>query len=282
MPTHRRSILITGASSGIGLAAAVAMAGRHWRVFATCRREEDRERLACLAGVEPVVMDYAVPATIAACAQSVLQATGGRLDALYNNGAFALPGALEDISTDQLRAVFEANVFGWHDLTRRIIPAMRAQGHGRIVMCSSVLGFMSMPHRGAYSASKYAVEALSDTFRLELRDSGIFVSTIEPGPIRTDFVAKSLIAFEAAVDVSASPFRDDYHRRFKDMAGVLPSRFSKPPEAVVRCLIDACESRRPRPLYRVTLPTRFAALAKRLLPTPLFVAFCAKAAKLER
>lgn len=281
MTTTDRSILITGASSGIGLCAATSMAARGWRVFATVRREADAARLAAIAGVTPLVMDYADPEAVAACVDAVLSATGGRLDALYNNGAGALPGALEDITRAQLTALVESNVLGWHDLTRRIVPAMRAAGGGRIVFCSSVLGFMSMPHRGAYSVTKYAVEALADSYRLELAGSGVSVSTIEPGPIRTGFVRKSLDAFAASVDVEGSVHRDDYRRRLAGMSG-RPSPLSKPPEAVVRCLIHACESRRPKPIYRVTLPTAVASLAKRLMPTRLFVAFSALAARLER
>ena len=279
MTAARRSILITGASSGIGYAAARDMAARGWQVFATHRHPADGERLARLAGVTPLRLDYADAASIAAALDHLLAATGGRLDALYNNGASAVPGALEDLPTAVLRQLFETNVFGWHALTAAVVPVMRAQGHGRIVFCSSVLGFMSMPHRGAYSASKYAVEALADTWRLELEGSGIAVSTIEPGPIRTLFVAKSMQAFTATVDVDASAFRDDYQRRLASPGK--PSWASRPPEAVVVALIHACEARRSRPYYRITPLTKLAALAKRLLPSRAFIALSRLAARLE-
>jgi NAD(P)-dependent dehydrogenase (short-subunit alcohol dehydrogenase family) len=275
-----RSILITGAASGIGYAATSIMAARGWTVFAGVRQAADVARFEGMAGVRALALDYADAPSLRAAVATVLGETGGRLDALYQNGATAVPGALEDIPTDALRLLFEVNVFGWHELGRLVIPAMRAQGHGRIVFCSSVLGFMSMPHRGAYAASKYAVEAFADTLRLELRDGGIAVSTIEPGPIRTRFVEKSMGHFDATVDVDASAFRDDYRRRRAD-AGGPPSPLSKPPEAVVDCLIHACEARRPRPVYRVTSLTRGAALAKRLLPVRAFDALARFAAARE-
>lgn len=162
-----RTVLITGCSSGIGLASAREMTTRGWRVFATARKPEDIARLK-EEGFDSLYLDYAVPQSIAAAADHVLQATGGTFDALFNNGAYGQPGAFEDLKPDVLRAQFEANFFGWHDLTARIIPAMREQGHGRIVFCSSVFGFIAAPYRGAYCALKFAVEALADTLRLEL------------------------------------------------------------------------------------------------------------------
>jgi NAD(P)-dependent dehydrogenase (short-subunit alcohol dehydrogenase family) len=179
-----RSVLITGCSSGIGLASAREMKSRGWRVFATARKPEDIARLK-EEGFDSLYLDYAEPQSIEAAAGEVLQAAGSTLTGLFNNGSYGQPGAFEDMTTDALRAQFEANFFGWHDLTARVIPAMRAQGRGRIVFCSSVFGFIAAPYRGAYCASKFAVEALADTLRLELAGSGIKVSLIEPGPIAT-------------------------------------------------------------------------------------------------
>lgn len=279
-PAVDRSILITGASSGIGLAAATIMAGRGWQVFATVRNEADRERLAAIPGVTALIMDYAEPASIAAAADTVLAATGGRLGALYNNGAYGQPGALEDIPTEVLRHVFEVNVLGWHDLTRRLIPAMRKAGAGRIVMCSSILGFISMPYRGAYNASKHAIEGLADSWRLELIDAGIHVATIQPGPIATNFVATSMRQFREHVEIEGSANEAGYRQRLADMERPPEaSFFRKPPEAVVECLVHACESERPRPYYRVTWLTKGAAVVKHLLPAAWFVAFLHRAAK---
>ncbi|PKP79331.1 MAG: short-chain dehydrogenase, partial [Alphaproteobacteria bacterium HGW-Alphaproteobacteria-2] len=165
------SILITGCSSGIGHDAAQGLRARGWRVFATCRKEADCVRLRG-DGFESFRLDYEDADSIAAAAEEALARTGGRLDALFNNGAYAVPGAVEDLPADALRAIFEANLFGWHDLTRRVIPAMRAQGHGRIVQCSSVLGFSALRWRGAYVATKHALEGLTDVLRLEMRDTG--------------------------------------------------------------------------------------------------------------
>lgn len=262
----RRVILITGTSSGIGFAAARDMAARGWRVFATVRTQADAARVGALPGVETLILDYAIPDTVAAAADAVLAATGGRIDALFNNGAYGQPGALEDLPTDALRAQFEANVFGWHDLTRRVIPAMRARGGGRIVQCSSILGFLSLKYRGAYIGSKHALEGLTDTLRLELHDSGIHVSSIQPGPIATSFVRTSMAKFREVIDIASSPHRDVYGRRLARMERGGASRFKLPPEAVVAALIHACEAPRPRLVYRVTTPTKVMALAQRLLP----------------
>ena len=200
----QRSILITGCSSGIGLASAREMRRRGWRVFATARKPEDIARLRDHEGVESLYLDYAEPDSISAAADQVLKATGGKLYALFNNGGYGQPGALEDIRPEVLRAQFEANVFGWHDLTARVIPAMRAQGQGRIVYCSSILGLMAAPYRGAYCASKFAIEALADTLRMELEGSGIKVSLIEPGPIATRFVERAIEAYRRNVDLEGS------------------------------------------------------------------------------
>ena len=179
-----RSILITGCSSGIGLASAREMKARDWRVFATARKPEDLKRLRDEVGVESLYLDYTEPDSIEEAARHVLEATDGRLSALFNNGAYGQPGAVEDLKPQVLRAQFEANVFGWHHLTSLLIPAMRAQKAGRIVFCSSVLGLVAAPYRGAYCASKFAIEALADALRLELAPSGIKVILIEPGRSR--------------------------------------------------------------------------------------------------
>jgi NAD(P)-dependent dehydrogenase (short-subunit alcohol dehydrogenase family) len=177
-----KSILITGCSSGIGYAAAHGLRARGWRVFAACRKAEDCARLRA-EGFDAPLLDYTDEDSIHEALEQVLEATNGTLDALFNNGAYAIPGAVEDMPTDALRAIFESNFFGWHTLTRAVLPVMRAQGHGRIVQCSSVLGLITMPWRGAYNASKFALEGLTDTLRQEMRDTPIHVVLIEPGPV---------------------------------------------------------------------------------------------------
>jgi NAD(P)-dependent dehydrogenase (short-subunit alcohol dehydrogenase family) len=264
----QRSILITGCSSGIGYHCAHALKARGWRVFAACRRQPDCDRLAA-EGFDSVRLDYANPGSIAAAADYVLAATGGTLDALFNNGAYSHPGAVEDVAPEHLRALLETNVVGWYDLTRRVLPAMRKQGHGRIVNCSSVLGFVALRFTGAYSASKFAVEGWSDSLRLELRGSGIHVSLLEPGPIRSRMIENARLRFMETVDARNSAFRPQYAREASRLAGTNGSRFKLGPEALVAPLVHALESRAPRARYRVTLPSRVGAWLKWLLPTTM-------------
>jgi len=275
-----RSILITGCSSGIGAAAAHILRGRNWRVFPAARRQEDVDRLTDL-GFEAVRLDYEDAGSIRAAAEMVLFRTDGKLDAVFNNGAYAVPGALEDIPTDAMRALFEANFIGWHDLTTRLIPRMRANGTGRIVQCSSVLGFVALKYRGAYTASKFALEAYSDTLRQELKGTGIHVSLIEPGPIETRFTENALANFDRWIGsegLQSSVHRETYEKRRVRMEAGEPGPFKLPPEAVVKKLVHALEARRPKARYHVTVPTTVMAVAKRLLPTGLLDRFCIWAA----
>jgi len=271
----KRTILITGCSSGIGEAAAHMLHKDGWRVFATARTEADIKRLGA-AGIEALYLDYTDPGSIAAVADEVLKRCDERLDALFNNGAYGQPGAVEDLTVEVLRAQMEANFFGWHDLTRRIIPAMRAAGSGRIIQCSSVLGIVAMRYRGAYNASKFALEGLTDTLRLELRGSGIHVSLIEPGPIDTRFTEHARKAFVANIDIDASVHRDYYMERLRQMETGGNTAFQLPPEAVARKLKHALESPRPKPHYYVTFPTYLMATLRRLLPARLLDAVVAR------
>ena len=266
---NQRSILITGCSTGIGLAAARTLKARGWRVLATARKPADIERLVREDGLETIPCELGDPASVAACAEEALRRTDNKLTALYNNAAYGVIGAMEDISAEQLRDHFEVNVIAAHELTRRIVPAMRAQGHGRIVMCSSVLGFVSGPYRGAYCASKFALEALSDALRIELKPSGIHVALIEPGPIESQFMASTIATFRASVDVERSAHRPYYERRLKEIEAGGSSRFKLGPQAVVGKLVQALEAPRPRARYRVGLATHGAAILKRLLPDAL-------------
>lgn len=271
-----RSVLITGCSSGIGFAAARTMKDRGWRVFATARAPEDLARLKDEVGVESLYLDYTEPESIAAAAEHVLAATGGTLTALFNNGAYGQPGAIEDVPVEAVRTQFETNVVGWHDLTRRVIPAMRAQGEGRIVQCSSVLGLMSVPYRGVYASTKFAVEAMSDALRMELQGSGIHVSLIEPGPIRTRFVETAIKHYKANIDMENSPNREIYRVRLAKMEGGGQTTFKLEPEAVCRRLVHALEAKRPKARYYVTFQTFMGALARRVLPTRALDFFAAR------
>jgi NAD(P)-dependent dehydrogenase (short-subunit alcohol dehydrogenase family) len=272
----QRSVLITGCSSGIGLASARTMKERGWRVFATARTPEDLARLKGEVGVESLYLDYTQPDSIAAVADHVLAATDGALTALFNNGAYGQPGAVEDVPSEALRAQFEANVFGWHDLTRRVIPAMRARGQGRIVQCSSVLGLIAAPYRGAYCASKFAIEALSDALRIELSGTGIHVSLIEPGPIATRFIEHALEHYRRNIDLENSAHREIYRARLAQMEQGGQTTFKLPPEAVVKKLVHALEAKRPKTRYYVTFPTYAVGLLRRVLPTRALDALAAK------
>jgi NAD(P)-dependent dehydrogenase (short-subunit alcohol dehydrogenase family) len=264
-----RTILITGCSSGIGRDAARTLSARGWRVFATCRAEADCAALL-KEGIESFPLDLADEASVAAGAAEALARSEGRLAALFNNGAFAIPGAVEDLPRAALRDIFETNVFGQLDLTNRLLPAMRAAGAGRVVFTSSVLGLVAAPWRGAYVATKFALEGIVDTLRLELAGSGVAVVLIEPGPIRTPFRRKSIPHFERHVDWRSSPHRAAYEATLLRRLYVPDpgrDRFEREPAAVTARLVAALESRRPRPRYFVTPPTHAADLLRRLLPT---------------
>jgi NAD(P)-dependent dehydrogenase (short-subunit alcohol dehydrogenase family) len=265
LPTPNTPILITGCSSGIGHCVAHGLKRRGYRVFATARKAADVTRLQD-EGLESMRLDLDDNRSIADALEQVLEATSGRLYGLFNNGAYGLPGAVEDISRDALRAQLETNLLGWHELTRRVIPVMRSQGEGRIIQNSSILGFVGMPYRGAYNCSKFALEGLTDTLRLELAGSGIQVSLIEPGPITSRFRENARRAFHANIDVEHSVHRQQYlamQQRLETIGPAAP--FTLPPEAVLKRVIHALESRRPKPRYYVTLPTYLLGYLKRLL-----------------
>jgi NAD(P)-dependent dehydrogenase (short-subunit alcohol dehydrogenase family) len=271
-----RSVLITGCSSGIGLASAREMKSRGWRVFATARKPEDIARLKDEEGVDSHYLDYAEPDSIEKAVAQVLEATGGKLTALFNNGAYGQPGAVEDLRREVLRAQFEAGFFGWHDLTRRVIPVMRRQGEGRIVFCSSVLGLVSAPYRGAYCASKFAVEALADALRLELSATRIKIVLIEPGPIASRFLEHALEAYRRHIDLDASHHSEIYRHRIARLEEGGDQTFKLGPEVVALKLAHALESRRPKRRYYVTVPTYAAALFRRFLPTSALDAIAAR------
>ncbi|SLN30185.1 Levodione reductase [Roseovarius gaetbuli] len=260
-----KTILITGCSTGIGYDAAHALRALGWRVFASCRKEADCARLRD-EGFDSPRIDYEDEASIEAGLAEVLEATGGRLDALFNNGAYAIAGPVEDIPTAAMRAIFQANFIGWHDLTRRVIPVMRAQGAGRIVQCSSVLGLVAMKWRGAYVATKFALEGMSDAMRMELQGTGIHVSIIDPGPIDTPFRANAIKQFEKWVDWENSARVEEYRATLLDQLYKGSSKGPQwPASAVTKVLVRALEARRPKPRYYVTTPTYLMGTLRRIL-----------------
>ena len=263
-----KSILITGCSSGIGLNAAHGLRARGWRVFASCRRDEDCRRLRA-EGFDSPRLDYQDEASLASGLAEVLEATGGTLDALFNNGAYACPGLVEDLPRGALREIFEANVFGWHDLTRQVIPIMRAQGSGRIIQNSSVLGLVAIGWRGAYVSTKFAIEGLTDTLRIELRGTGIHVALIEPGPVTSRIRENARAPFERWLDWENSVRAEDYRTRLRPRlyGDYSKDTFELPPEAVTKKLVHALDSPRPRARYYVTTPTHVMGTLRRVLPT---------------
>ncbi len=263
---NEQSILITGCSSGIGLTTAKILKDRGHRVFATARQQDDVEHLL-QQGFESVQLDLELSESVNSAVDSILEKTGGRLDAIFNNGAFGQPGAVEDLSRDVLRKQFETNFFGTHELTNKVIPVMRKQGYGRIIYNSSVLGFVALKYRGAYNASKYALEGLADTLRLELHNSGIEIVLIEPGPITSKFRDNALFMFEQNIDISRSAHRETYKalsERLRHEGPAVP--FTLPADAVAEKVIHALEASKPKIRYYVTFPTYLFAALRCLLP----------------
>lgn len=262
---QKKAVLVTGCSSGIGLAIAKDLHARGYRVFATARARDD---VLCLRkeGLESLQLDLSDRDSIHTAMALVLSASGGELFALINNGAYGQPGAVEDLDTDVLRRQFETNLFGTHELTCLAIPVMRKQGTGYIVQISSILGLVCLPYRGAYNASKYALEALSDTLRLELTGSGVHVSLIEPGPITSRFRANAYTAFRENIDAEQSVHKSAYEREVKRLQSDKPVPYTLPEQAVVDKVIHALESGRPRVRYVVTKPAHVFYFLKRILP----------------
>lgn len=272
----KKSILITGCSSGIGLDAALTLSTRGYHVFATARNEAD-VNLLLSKGLNAHYLDLTNSDSIQSTVKLILKETGGTLDYLFNNGAYGQPGALEDLPTQALKEQFETNVFGWHELTKQIIPVMRNQGHGRIIQCSSVLGFISMAYRGAYNASKYALEGLTDTLRLELKSANIAVILLQPGPINTQFRANALTAFKRNIDTKNSVHKVQYQQQVNRLASrTSNAKFTLESTDVTKALIHALESKKPKIRYRITVPTKLFAVFKRILPTSWLDALLSK------
>ncbi|WP_024299177.1 SDR family oxidoreductase [Methylomicrobium lacus] len=261
-----KTILITGCSTGIGYTTAKVLKERGHTVIATARRADDVARLQA-EGFTALQLDLADSASIQQAVEKALALTGGKLDALFNNGAFGQPGAVEDLSREVLRFQFETNLFGTHELTNLIIPVMRKQGHGRIIYNSSVLGLVALTYRGAYNASKFALEGLADTLRLELRGTGIHISLIEPGPILSHFRQNSFALYKQNIVIEHSAHRDKYlamEARLQKEGAAVP--FTLPAEAVAKKVVHALEAKRPQIRYYVTFPTYLFGTLKRLLP----------------
>lgn len=260
-----KSILITGCSTGIGYHCAKQLHARGYQVFASVRKEADATRLRN-EGLDSFVLDVSDSDSIQKGMHYVLEQTGGTLDALFNNGAYGQPGAVEDLTREVLQKQLDTNLLGWHELTVAALKVMRQQGHGRIVHNSSVLGFVAIPFRGAYNCSKFALEGLTDTLRNELADTNIHISLIEPGPILSNFRKNALHALQENIDIEHSPHKEKYQgalKRLKKEGAAAP--FTLGPEAVLKKLLHAINSPKPKVRYYVTFPTYLFAYLKRLL-----------------
>lgn len=265
----QKSILITGCSTGIGYYCAKTLHKEgNFRVFATARNSEDVQRLK-EEGLEAYQLDLDDSRSIQDALDAIMIATDGELYALFNNGAYGQPGCVEDLSREVLRAQFETNLFGTHELTTKVLPIMRAQGYGRIIQNSSVLGFVAMRYRGAYNASKFALEGLSDTLRLELENTNIHLSLIEPGPIRSDFRKNALAKFLENIDREHSPHKTLYHNKLQSLQSTEDVPFTLGEDAVYDALLHALVAKRPKARYRVTKPTSFFWYLKRILSTSM-------------
>ena len=276
-----KNVLITGCSSGIGLHLAWSLKDNGYRVFASARKYEDVEKLTQL-GLRCLQLDVANSESIQSAVQTLLKETNGNLYALINNAGFGQPGAVEDLKRDILREQFETNLFGLVELTNLLLPTMYQQGYGRIIQISSVLGFVAMPFRGAYIASKYALEGISDTLRLELKNTNIYVSLIEPGPVTSRFRQNSLVLFNKNINSEKSRFHKNYQATISRLEAEGPAvPFTLGPEAVTKKVLNALESNHPNPRYYVTIPTYLFAYLKRLLPTNTLDKLLSKSSKVE-
>ncbi len=261
-----KNILVTGCSTGIGRCIAKGLKDRNYNVFATARKQDDIDELE-KAGFNAVMLDLSDSASIQAAANYVLTKTNNQIYGLVNNAAYGLTGAIEDLPIQALRDQFETNVLGTQELTNLVIPSMRENNEGRIIQISSVLGFVTMKFRGAYCASKYALESLSDAMRYELADANIKVCLIEPGPIKSEFRNNVVVNFNKAIDKEKSIHADAYSKMKSQAGNKVP--FTLGPEAVLKKVIHALESEKPKARYRVTFPTYLFAFFKRILPGTL-------------
>jgi NAD(P)-dependent dehydrogenase (short-subunit alcohol dehydrogenase family) len=279
-----KSIFITGCSTGIGLETALGLKKLGYQVFASARQPSDVVHLKAL-GLQACQLDLDDSESITSAVEWLLAKTDNTLYALFNNGAYGQPGAVEDLSRAVLRQQFETNLFGWLELTNLLIPVMRRQGYGRIIQNSSVLGLITMKYRGAYNASKFALEGLTDTLRQELHGTGIHVSLIEPGPITSDFRKNAYAKFKENINTQHSAHQATYAVVEKRLATQPESRKNDPftlgPEAVLKRVVHALEAKKPKARYYVTFPTYLFAYLRRLLSANMLDALLRKASEGE-
>ncbi|MBD3841676.1 MAG: SDR family NAD(P)-dependent oxidoreductase [Campylobacterales bacterium] len=262
--TKQTAILITGCSSGIGLQTAIYLKNQGFLVFATARKNQDVAMLKDL-GFEAFFLDVTDPKSIQVTIESILQITQGRLDVVFNNAGYGQPGAVEDITTNVLKEQFETNVFGLHEVTKQLLPIFFAQGYGKIINHSSVLGLVSLKHRGAYNASKYAIEGLSDTLRLELQDTNIQVTVLNTGPITSNFRKNAQEKLKQNIDMENSRFKDEYQKGLQKAKSDVP--FNLEAIEVAKVVEKIINAKTIKPRYYITKATHILGFAKRILTT---------------
>lgn len=263
----KKNILITGCSSGIGYDTAHYLHKNGYKVYVTARDAEDVKRLQD-EGLDAYMLDVTCSDDISRVLNTITK-DDSELYALFNNAGYGQPGAVEDITTDVLREQFETNFFGLHELTRQAIKIMRKQGYGRIIQHSSVLGIISLRFRGAYNASKYAIEGLCDTLRLELMETDIHVCTINTGPIRSDFRKNAIKMFKKNVVSKGSVFEREYNEELLTVKEKDSDIFTKNSDVVIKNILHALETKKPKPRYYNTFATHLLGGFKRVLSTSI-------------
>jgi NAD(P)-dependent dehydrogenase (short-subunit alcohol dehydrogenase family) len=272
VPTSK-AVLITGCSTGIGRATAAYLAARGWTVYATARRPETIADLAS-KGCKTLALDVCDEASIRAAVEAVERAEGA-VGVLVNNAGYGQEGPFEEVPMEEVRRQFETNVFGLTRLTQLVLPGMRRQAWGKVVNVSSMGGRLTLPGGAFYHATKYAVEAISDALRFEVKGFGIDVIVIEPGPIKTCFGDTAVAGIHRGAG-SASPyanFNDVLAKRIREAYEGPMAVMASPPEAVARVIEKAITASRPRTRYPVTFAARFLMRLRRWLPDRAFDAF---------
>lgn len=259
------NIVITGCSTGIGLETAKYLQDKFIKVYPTARDPKDVEILKALGFEHAMQLDVRHPDEITAVINKVLE-LDGKIDVWFNNAGYGQPGAVEDITVPVLREQFETNVFGLHECTRQIIPVMREQGHGKIIQHSSVLGIISLFGRGAYNASKYAIEGLTDTLRLELQDTDIYPVLLNTGPIVSHFRQTAVQKLEENVDIEHSVFKEKYLQSLKERTQKKVP-FKEGADAVAAVVHKIILADQPKPRYYITKATYLLGYFKRILST---------------
>ncbi|CAA6822326.1 MAG: Putative NAD(P)-dependent oxidoreductase EC-YbbO [uncultured Sulfurovum sp.] len=259
-----QNIVITGCSTGIGLATAEYLKEQGYKVYPTVKNEKDLAFLKQMGFNNVMKLDVRKSTEISEVINTVLN-EDGKIDCWFNNAGFGQAGAVEDIQTAILKEQFETNVFGLHECTRQIIPIMRKQGHGKIIQHSSVLGLISLFGRGAYNASKYAIEGLTDTLRLELKDSNIYPVLLNTGPITSSFRKTAMQKLEKNVAIHDSIFSDYYAKNLSAEKSKVP--FNEEAISVAKVVHKIILANKPKPRYYITKATYLLGYAKRILST---------------